>query len=143
MSGRSRINHGGSNPSHSPVYMDDRKGLGYGSVSPTGFNATRQSQASYPYLEPDPYGDDDELDDVLDDDELDVFVKKVNGNLHPTDFLAGYKTDRAYFVGGNTRGLSGVIESGIPVATNSIVPFPGWAKKAQNSLWRIYHTACL
>ena len=130
MNGKSRISYQGSNPGHSPVFQDDRKGLGYGQTSSTGFNSPRTTQSSYPYRDPDPY-DDDEFDDILVDDELDTFVNKINGDIRPVDFMAGNSVDRAYFVGGNTRGLTGVMESGIAIAKNSISPIPGWSKKAQ------------
>tara|TARA_B100001123_G_scaffold50596_1_gene52165 strand:+ start:88 stop:714 length:627 start_codon:yes stop_codon:yes gene_type:complete len=130
MSGKSKIDQRGSNPSHSPVFQDDRKGLGYGQTYPTGFNSTKSSQTSFPYRDPDPYEDDEPIDS-FDDDELDIFIKKVNGDIMPTDFMAGNSTDRTYFVAGNTRGLTGVMESGVPVASNSISALPGWSKKIQ------------
>ena len=131
MSGNRRIIQSESYPSHSPVYLDDRKGLGYGQTSQTGFSSLRGEQETYPYLEPDLHVDD--LDDILDDDDLDVFVKKVNGNMYPTDSMAGNRVDRASFVGGSTRGLTGVMESQMAIAKNSISAQPGLANRSSGT----------
>ena len=128
MSGNRRHIRNESYPSHSPVYLDDRTGLGYGQVSQTGFSSPRGKQETYPYPEPDLH--DEDLDDILDDDDLDVFVKKVNGNIHPTDSMAGNRVDRTSFVGGSTRGLTGIIESQMVIAKNSISAQPGQAKRS-------------
>jgi hypothetical protein len=126
----SRINQRGTYRNHGPLFPDDRRGLGYGTLEPTGFNAQRKSAATYPYVTPDPY-EDEEYDAAFDEDELDQFVKKINLGYRGVDSLAKNKTDPFYFAGGNTPGLSGVSEAGMQVAKNSIVPFPGWSKKIQ------------
>ena len=112
------INTRGTYPSHSPTFADARTGLGYGSVKPTGFNATRQSQSEFPYEDPDPYEGDD-ID--LDVDDLEI-INKANMGYLPSDSLAVNKTDPFYYAAGNTTGIGGVSE--IAVAKNSISPIP-------------------
>jgi hypothetical protein len=79
---------------------DDRKGLGYGTLDPV-FNHPRNLQGNFPYLDVDPYAD-DEIMDTLGDEELDAFVARTNLSYLPTDFLAALGTDPYYFVAGNT-----------------------------------------
>ena len=83
------------------LHYDDRKGLGYGVLEPTGFNAPRQRQGNFPYLDPDPYANEEGLSDMP-EDELDAFITKVNQGYLPSDFFSGAGIDRFYFVGGNT-----------------------------------------
>ena len=82
----------------SPAH-DDRKGLGYGKHK-NDFHTPRQSSPHYPYLEPDEYSEDDDVD-VAAADELDIFVKKVNLGYLPSDFYRSPSKDPFYFTGGN------------------------------------------
>ena len=120
----------GTYRNHIGLFPDDRKGLGYGQISSTGFNDPRTRGSSYPYPEPDMYADEED-DWIFSDDELDKFVKKINMGYHTVDSLARNKTDPFYYVAGSTTWLGGVSESGMHVAKNSLVPFPGWSKKVQ------------
>jgi hypothetical protein len=78
----------------------DSKGLGYGKIK-SDFHTPRQSSSNYPYLEPDKYADDEEVDLALANDELDKFVKKVNLGYLPNDFYRSSSKDPFYFTGGN------------------------------------------
>tara|TARA_R100000808_G_scaffold25097_1_gene61919 strand:+ start:47423 stop:48055 length:633 start_codon:yes stop_codon:yes gene_type:complete len=127
---KAKVNINGTYRNHSPVFYDDRKGLGYGQLYPTGFNAPRNAGSDFPYMAPDLYEDGEDVTS-MDEDELDVFVKKINMGYLPVDSLAKNKTDPFYFVAGNTPGIGGVSESSLPYMKNSIVPFPGWSKKIQ------------
>ena len=126
---KAKVDQRGTYRQHGPLFPDDRKGLGYGQLYPTGFNEPRTAGSNYPYTDPDSY--DDEYDLELDEDELDLFVKKINMGYRAVDSLAKNKTDPFYRFAGNTPGLSGVAEAPMAVAKNSIVPFPGWSKKIQ------------
>ena len=127
---RAKVDYRGMHRNRTYLFPDARKGLGYGQISSTGFNEPRISSSTYPYTEPD-YHEDDEDDLAFGEDELDRFVKKINIGYTAVDALAKNKTDPFYYVAGNTPGLGGVSESGMPFAKNSIVPFPGWTKKIQ------------
>tara|TARA_Y100000034_G_C6790117_1_gene353704 strand:+ start:141 stop:803 length:663 start_codon:yes stop_codon:yes gene_type:complete len=128
---KAKIDQRGTYRQRGSLFPDDRKGLGYGVVYPTGFNEPRKAGSAYPYVEPDSY-EDLEYDLAFDEDELDRFVKKINMGYRTVDSLAKNKTDPFYRVAGNTPGLGGVAEAGMhPVAKNSLVPFPGWSKKVQ------------
>jgi hypothetical protein len=89
-------------PYTSPLRLnhDDKKGLGYGVLDPQ-YDDPRQSQGYYPYLDPDVHVANEE--EMLDDEELDVFVAKTNAGYLPSDFLAPAFTDPFYFVAGNTK----------------------------------------
>ena len=50
---------------------DDRKGLGYGVLEPTGRFKPRKSSSYYPYIDPDPYHD---LDN--EEEETQIAVRK-------------------------------------------------------------------
>ena len=129
---RQKVDQRGGHRIRTYLFPDDRRGLGYGQVHPTGFNAHRISPSQYPYTDPDEHIDDDEM--VFDDDEMDRFIKKTNMGYKAVDSLNKKSADPFYFVAGNTTGLggvSGVSETTMQVARNSMVPFPGWSKKVQ------------
>jgi hypothetical protein len=108
------------------LHHDDKKGLGYGVLEPTGFNRPRSAQGNFPYQDPDEYAEDDlGLDDALDHDELDAFVAKINRGYLPSDFWAG--ADPFYFVAGNTR--LDVHEAAIKVESVDHVPPPRHGRK--------------
>jgi len=127
---RAQVDYRGAYRNRTYLFPDDRKGLGYGQISPTGFNASRQSQSSYPYLDPDE-NEEYEYDLAFTEDELDRFVKKINMGYTVVDALAGNSTDPFYYVAGNTTGLGGVSESTLHGAKNSLVPFPRLYQKKQ------------
>ena len=127
---REKIDQRGTYRNRTYLFPDERRGLGYGQVNPTGFNAPRMAQSQYPYSAPDTYIEDED-DIVFDEDEMDRFVKKINMGYKAVDSLNAKSADPFYFVAGNTTGLGGVSESGMQVAKNSLVPFPGWSKKIQ------------
>ena len=80
---------------------DDRKGLGYGVLEPTSFNDTRQRQGNFPYIDPDPYANESEQDEMT-DEEMDAFITKINQGYVPSDFFSAAGKDRFYFFAGNT-----------------------------------------
>jgi len=127
---RAKVDYRGTYRNRTYLFPDERRGLGYGQVHPTGFNAPRNTQSHYPYLDPDDHITDED-DVVFDEDELDRFVQKVNMGYKAIDSLNVKSADPFYFVAGNTVGLSGVSEATMQVAQNSLVPFPGWSKKIQ------------
>ena len=132
MQKKAKIDLKGSYRAHGSLFPDDRKGYGYGQVSPTGFNASRQSTSTYPYIPEDPYSD-DELSLPIDEDELDKFVRMTNMGSVPTDSLSYAAVDPFYFVGGNTK-LSDCIWktdkvlNEIVAFNKSIVAIPGLYK---------------
>ena len=83
---------------------DDRRGLGYGAVSTSGYHQSRQSSSNFPYLDPDNYDLPEE--EILDDETLDAFISKVNGDYMPSDSERQKGNDPLYFVGANTRLVS-------------------------------------
>jgi len=83
---------------------DSRQGLGYGTATSTGRNEPRQSSSYFPYLDPDSYEPTEE--DILDDETLDIFVRKVNGDYVSTDSERHKGNDPFYFVGANTKLVS-------------------------------------
>jgi hypothetical protein len=105
----------------SSLSLDDRKGLGYGQLKNT-YQSSRIHSDNFPYVDDDPYEEDDE---VISDDEIDEFIKKVSSGYSTVDFGAASSTDKNYYVGGNTRGLSGVMEAPM---RDSMVPYPNMYK---------------
>jgi len=128
MEPRPKTSFRGTYRNHDSLFGDDRKGLGYGQVYPTGFHDQKPSTDTFPYTAPDPY--EDVEGEEWDEGELDGFVAKINSDYSGVDSLSYGKTDPFYKVAGNTTGLGGVSESSMVVAKNSIVPMPGWSKKA-------------
>ena len=80
-------------------FQDARTELGYGTTQPK-FHNHRSAQSTFPYIEPDDHVDDDI---PLDDDELDIFVKKVNAHIVPSDPYAKKASNPFYFVGAATK----------------------------------------
>jgi len=76
---------------------DARSDLGYGTTNPKFF-LPRSLGSVYPYVEPDPYEDEEEPDE----EDVEALRKKSTGYV-ATDSLAGNGTDPFYFVGGNTK----------------------------------------
>jgi len=107
-------------------HADDRKGLGYGIQDPSGRFAPRQLQGDFPYIDPDEYGDDED-DEILDPKDLDAFVRAVNNEYNPVDYLDTSKHDPFYFVAGNTR-----LGEALGISTG-LSPMPGLYKKRQAS----------
>jgi hypothetical protein len=77
---------------------DDRKGLGYGILDPSGRFEPRRSSTHYPYLDPDPYED---LDP--EEEELQVMMRKKTTPPMSHDPMSHKSTDPFYFVAGNTK----------------------------------------
>ena len=80
---------------------DSRQGMGYGTAVPTGHNEPRQSSSHFPYLDPDHHEPPEE--EILDDETLDAFVRKVNGDYVSSDSGRLSGNDIFYFVGANTK----------------------------------------
>ena len=115
---KAKVDIRGTTPSHSPLFSDARSDLGYGTMVPK-FHEPRTSATTYPYMEPDPYEDDDSN---FHDDDMGV-VKKANMDYMPSDYLAANGTDPFYFVAGN-------LKIGEAIATlNGISPIPSLYKK--------------
>ena len=108
--------------SPSVLSLDDRKGLGYGQLKNT-HQGQKMRSGNFPYRDEDPYADDEQ---VISDDEIDEFINKIASGYSTVDFGASSSTDRNYYVAGNTRGLSGVMESPM---RDSMVPYPGMYKR--------------
>ncbi len=83
---------------------DARQGVGYGGIASAGFHEPRQSASSFPYTDPDEYDEEDE--ELVDDDMIDAFVAKINGDYVSTDSERHKGNDPFYFVGANTRLVS-------------------------------------
>ncbi len=105
---------------------DDKAGLGYSPVKPSGRFEPRQLQGDFPYTDPDPYEDLDDEEGVFDADDLDAFVVAVNMGYKPSDYLSAAGNDPFYFVAGNTK-LSELSVS------RGISPMPDLYKKRQAS----------
>ena len=106
--------------SHSPVFYDTRKSLGYGLSVPSGRNDSRRAGSQFPYTDPDPYEEDDfiEGEGIMDD-----IITKTHAGYVPLDTMAASKTDPFYFVAGNLK------INELAVANDSISPLPGLYKK--------------
>jgi len=104
-------------PNYRPKY-DDRKGLGYGVLEPQ-FQKNRQSQSSFPYKDPDTHTGAE--GDNLDEEELDAFVSKVNGQYYGSDMLA--KKDPFFRFAGNSPARSLAAEV-MNVNPKSMSPLP-------------------
>ena len=120
--------------SNFPRY-DDRKGLGYGTDS--GFHQPRQKSSSYPYMEPDDFIEPDE--NILDDDEIDAFIKKINGDTISFDPMAKKKANSFYFVGSATKIAdcfykTDEILKEVEVMSNSMYSVPGMYKSRGQGL---------
>jgi len=102
---------------------DDRKGLGYGRLEPE-FHVHKMQHDTFPYIEPD---DHDDIEEQIDDETIDVFVRKTNMGHHITDFMSNKKNNPFYFVAGNTRLSEGI-------AKNSMVPIPDLYKGREVAL---------
>jgi hypothetical protein len=105
---------------------DDKKGLGYSPVEPSGRFEPRQLQGEFPYTDSDQYSELDDEEEVFDIDNLDAFVAAVNMGYKPIDYLSAAGNDPFYFVAGNTR----ISELG---TTRGITPIPDLYKKRQAS----------
>jgi hypothetical protein len=105
---------------------DDKKGLGYSPVEPSGRFEPRQLQGDFPYRDADDYADLDDEELALDPDELDAFVTAVNMGYNPVDYLSAAGNDPFYFVAGNTK----LSELGI---SHGISPMPDLYKKRHAS----------
>jgi hypothetical protein len=102
----------GSAGNNRPSY-DDRKGLGYGQLDPT-YHVPKMAHDEFPYITPDTHEAEEE---VIDPDDIDAFVQKVNMGYHITDFMSDKKNDPHYFVAGNDILTAGVMK-------NNLVPMP-------------------
>ena len=94
--------------------FDDRKGLGYGTLSPE-FHYERNSNSSFPYVDKD---NAETSKDSFPEDDLDAFVSKINQGIHITDFMSKEKS-----VPLSTR-LG-------EIAVNSLVPMPNLYSKRE------------
>ena len=107
---------------------DDRKGLGYGILAPSGRFEPRKFSSHYPYLDPDPYGD---LDP--EEEELQVMMRKKVPPAMRHDPMSHKSTDPFYFAAGNTK-LSDCfynpddVLSEVDVAAKSMSPVPSHYK---------------
>lgn len=88
----------GKSYSHRP-FNDDRKGLGYGQLEPT-YHVPKVYHNEFPYITPDSHHEDEE---VIEPDDLDAFIQKINMGYHITDFMSDKKNDPHYFVAGNDK----------------------------------------
>ena len=77
---------------------DDRKGLGYGVLEPSGRFEPRKSASHYPYIDPDPYHS---LDN--EDEETQVAMRKKLSPAVKSDPGAHKSADPFYFAAGNTK----------------------------------------
>ena len=103
---------------------DDKKGLGYGRLEPE-FHLPKKQHDTFPYIEPDHHED---IEEQIEDEDIDVFVRKTNMGHHITDFMSDRKNDPFFFVAGNTK------LGELAVAKNSMVPFPDLYKGREVAL---------
>lgn len=87
---------------------DDRRGLGYGQLHPSGRDAPRGAQATFPYhvyepLEVLPEEEAEQVNMGLDKESQDAFLAKVMGDVQPVDKFAAFGTDPFSFAGGNIK----------------------------------------
>jgi hypothetical protein len=87
---------------------DDRRGLGYGQLHPSGRDAPRGAQATFPYhvYEPLESVSEEEAEQVnmgLDKESQDAFLAKIMGDVQPIDKFAAFGTDPFSFAGGNIK----------------------------------------
>jgi len=125
----------GGGPANFPNY-DARTGLGYGTQS--GFHAQRQYQGTFPYKNPDSFGeeeDEEEVDDTL----TRKAQKKVGrGAGGSPDQFNQRKTDPFYFVGAATK-LNSFVESvGMNRSKGSISPIPDLYKNREGTVGGVY-----
>ena len=104
-------------PNYRPKY-DDRKGLGYGILEPK-FHKNRNANSTFPYKDKDEHQGND--DHEMSDEEVDRFVKKINGKYQPVDPLK--KNDPFYNFAGNTPARSLAAEA-MAVNSKSMSPLP-------------------
>ena len=78
--------------------LDARTGLGYGVLSPR-YHKNRQSNASYPYSDPDNY----DLDDAEVSTGAEDAVRKKSLDYAPVDHLGAKHAEPFYFAAGNTK----------------------------------------
>jgi hypothetical protein len=109
-------------------HADDRKGLGYGLSNPSGRFAPRQLQGDFPYIDPDEYADVEDDAEILDPEDLDAFVRAVNIDYNPVDYLDTSKHDPFYFVAGNTK-----LGEALGISTG-LSPMPDLYKNRQASV---------
>ena len=120
-----------------PYARDARSDLGYGRIE-AKFHTEYQQSSNYPYI-------DDDIDlpaeDVISDEDVDKFVKKVGSDHLRSDFGAEAGTDPFYFAAGNVK-LSDaffrteqLIEA-MTTFSNSMSPAPQIYKSKKNSLGR-------
>jgi len=112
---------------------DDKKGLGYGVLEPSGRFEPRTYSTFYPYLDPDPY---DDLEPATEEEQKGV--RKKVPPLVRNDSMAGNSADSFYFVAGNTK-LSDCfarpdnILSEVDVAAKSMSPVPSAYKNTKGA----------
>ena len=94
--------------------FDDRKGLGYGTLSPE-FHSERNLNNDFPYTDRD---NAETSEDSFPIDDLDAFVSKVNQGVHITDFMSKEKS----------ASLSTRLGE---IAHNSLVPMPNLYNKRE------------
>ena len=111
------------NTGNNRQFYNDRKGLGYGQLEPV-FHVPKMAHDEFPYISPDTH---EPAEDVIDADDVDAFVQKVNMGYHITDFMSDKKNDPHYFVAGNDNLTAGVMK-------NNLVPMPNLYKNMDGIL---------
>ena len=110
---------------------DDRKGLGYGVLEPTGRFEPRKSSSHYPYIDPDAYHD---LD--AEDEETQIAVRKKTSPATKLDPMSHKSTDPFYFAAGNTKIADcfyrpDIVLNEVEVAAKSMSPVPSHYKSSK------------
>jgi len=111
------------NAGNNRPFYDDRKGLGYGQLDPS-YHVPKTAHNEFPYITPDEH---EAEEDVINVDDIDAFVQKVNMGYHITDFMSDKKNDPHYFVAGNDKLTDAVMR-------NNLVPKPDLYKNMDGVL---------
>ena len=77
---------------------DDRKGLGYGGTLKGKFHSPRSSNIAYPYVDEDPYAEEE-----FDDEKSSDSVRSKSLELVKNDPFSHKSADPFYFAAGNTK----------------------------------------
>lgn len=113
--------------------QDDRKGLGYGVLEPTGRFKPRKSSSYYPYLDPDPYH---YLDN--EEEETQIAMRKKSPSAMRLDPMSHKSTDPFYFAAGNTKlsdcfSRPDTVLSEVEVVSKSMASVPSHYKSSKQA----------
>ena len=120
---------------HLSSRYDDRKGLGYGTLKGK-FHSPRQTRSSYPYVDEDPYAEEE-----FDDEESSNAVRSKTLSFVKNDPFSHKSSDAFYYAAGNTK-LSDCFDRPdevlreVDALGDSMVAIPGMHRKKGSDLGR-------